>query len=109
MHIWAVLMLAIVFEVSGTTCLKLSEGFTKPTMTIITLVCYSIGLFLMALTLKKLDLGLVYAIWSGLGTALVAVIGMIYFKDTVTIMRISSLALIIIGVIGLHASTLTKA
>ncbi len=105
MNIWFILFVAIVFEVCGTTALKLSDGFTKITPTVTSLLFYGLGLFLMTIALKKLDLGLVYAIWSGLGTALVAVIGIFAFNDLVTPLRIISLSLIIIGVVGLYASS----
>lgn len=59
----------------------------------------------MTFALKRLDLGLVYAIWSGVGTALVAIIGIVYFKDSVTALRLLSLALIVVGVFGLHLSS----
>ena len=102
MNIWLILFFAIVFEVFGTTALKLSDGFTKLIPTISIFVFYGLGLFLMTLTLKKLDLGVVYAIWSGVGTALVAVIGVLFFNDAINIYRIASLALIVVGVMGLH-------
>ena len=68
MH-WVYLALAIVFEVGGTTSMKLSEGLTKPVFTALIFVLYGVSLVLFALALKKLDLGLSYAIWAGIGTA----------------------------------------
>lgn len=105
MNVWILLLLAIVFEVCGTTALKLSEGFTKIIPTMAIFVFYGLGLFLMTLTLKKLDIGVVYAIWSGVGTALVAIIGMVYFNEVVSTIRFLSLGLIILGVFGLHLSS----
>ncbi len=105
MSVWFTLAWAILFEVCGTTALKLSDGFTKTVPTVLALVLYIIGLYLMTLVLKKLDLGLVYAIWSGMGTALVAIIGIAVFGDSVDMIRIGSIALIIIGVVGLHMGT----
>lgn len=104
MSTWIILLFAIIFEVIGTTCLKLSDGFSRLTPTLLIFVFYGMGLFLMTLTLKKLDLGLVYAIWSGLGTALVAVIGVVFFNDLASAPRIISIALIVLGVIGLNLS-----
>lgn len=102
MNIWLILFFAIVFEVFGTTALKLSDGFTRLVPTICIFVFYGLGLFLMTLTLKKLDLGVVYAIWSGVGTALVAVIGILFFNDAINLYRVVSLGLIVVGVMGLH-------
>lgn len=104
MNTWLILMAAIFFEVLGTTSLKLSHGFTKLMPTIGIFVFYGIGLFLMTLTLKKFDLGLVYAIWSGVGTALVALIGIAFFDDLASFPRLVSIGLIVIGVLGLHLS-----
>lgn len=105
MAIWFILFAAIIFEVFGTTALKLSDGFTRLVPTFCVFIFYGLGLFLLTLTLKKLDLGVVYAIWSGLGTAIVAVIGIIFFKDTLNTFRVISLLMIIVGVICLQISS----
>ena len=105
LNTWLILFFAIIFEVCGTTCLKLSQGFTKLYPTLGIFLFYGIGLFLMTLTLKKLELGMVYAIWSGLGTALVAIIGMVFFQETISLFRFASLFFIVMGVVGLHLSS----
>jgi small multidrug resistance pump len=56
------------------------------------------------LVLKRLDVGLVYAVWSGVGTALIASIGIVWFKEPLTAVKIGSFALIILGVVGLNLS-----
>jgi len=103
MH-WLYLLLAILFEVLGTTAMKLSEGFTKTTPSIAMAIFYILSLVMLTLTLKKIDVSIAYAIWSGLGTALIAVIGIMVFGESLTPMKIASLALIILGVIGLQLS-----
>ncbi len=103
MH-WLYLLLAILFEVSGTTAMKLSEGFTKTMPSIAMAIFYILSLVMLTLTLKKIDVGIAYAIWSGLGTALIAGIGIIIFGESLTPMKIASIALIILGVIGLQLS-----
>ncbi len=103
MH-WLYLLLAILFEVSGTTAMKLSEGFTKTMPSIAMTILYILSLTMLTLTLKKIDVGIAYAIWSGLGTALIAGIGIIVFGESLTPMKIASIALIILGVIGLQLS-----
>ena len=103
MH-WLYLVLAILFEVGGTTCMKLSEGLTRPLYTVLIFVLYGISFVALALALKKLDLSLSYAIWSGLGTAAIAVIGYLWFKEPMGTLKIGSIVLIIIGVVGLNIS-----
>jgi len=103
MHI-IYLILAIVLEVSGTTSMKFSQGFTKLIPSVLIFVFYGISFFFLTLTLKKLELSVTYAVWAGLGTALIAGIGIIWFKEPVTPQKLISIALIILGVIGLNLS-----
>lgn len=93
---------AIVSEVIGTSALKLSNGFSKLVPSIAVVVAYALSVFLLSLTLKRMGVGTAYAIWSGLGTALIVVIGMIYFKESISVLKVTSILLIIIGVIGLN-------
>jgi small multidrug resistance pump len=99
---WILLLIAIVFEVAGTTSMKLSQGFSRMMPTTLMFVFYGIGLALMNLALKRLDVSLVYAIWSGVGTALITLIGVLWFKEPGTAIKMISIALIILGVIGLR-------
>lgn len=98
---WVYLILAIVMEVIGTTNMKLSQGFTKTLPSILLFVFYIISFAFLTLALKKLDISITYAIWSGVGTALIAAIGFFYFKEPVTAIKIGSIALIVLGVVGL--------
>jgi small multidrug resistance pump len=88
-------------EVIGTTNMKLSEGFTKTLPSILMFVFYVFSFAFLTLALKKIDLSLTYAIWSGVGTALIATIGFLYFKEPVTAIKLVSIGLIVIGVVGL--------
>ncbi|MCK4898994.1 MAG: multidrug efflux SMR transporter [Anaerolineales bacterium] len=99
---WIFLTLAIITEVAGTVNLKLSEGFTKLWPSILIFVFYGISFSFTTLAVKKIDLSVVYAIWSGLGTALVVLVGILYFKEQVTPLKILSICLIVLGVIGLN-------
>lgn len=101
MH-WFYLLLAIVLEVTGTTCMKLSAGFTKTLPSVLMFVFYLLSFSAMTLALKKVDVSVAYAIWSGMGTALIASIGILWFNEPLTMTKLISLALIIIGVIGLN-------
>jgi small multidrug resistance pump len=101
MHI-IYLIFAICFEVAGTTCMKLSQGFTRLAPSIGLVVFYLLSLSALTLALKKIDVSIAYAVWSGLGTALIAAIGILYFNEALTPLKIASLALIITGVVGLN-------
>lgn len=96
--------MAILFEVTGTTFMKLSEGFTKALPSILMVVFYALSLGLLTLALKKIDVSIAYAIWAGMGTLLIATIGILWFKEPVNALKIISLGLVIIGVIGLNLS-----
>ncbi len=97
------LLLAILLEVAGTTSMKLSQGFTKLTPSIFIFVFYILSFTFLTLSLKRLEVSLAYAIWSGLGTLLIAIIGVFFFNETMTVIKAVSLSLIILGVIGLKA------
>lgn len=100
---WLFLILAIMFEVAGTIAMKLSEGFTKLTPSILLFIFYSISFAFVTISLKKIDMSITYAVWSGLGTAMITIIGIYYFKEPATIMKFASIGLIILGLIGLNA------
>jgi len=99
---WLYLALAILFEVSGATCMKLSEGFTRVVPSILLFVFYILSFGLLTLALKRIEVSVAYAVWSGVGTALIATIGVLWFKEPATAMRRISLGLIVIGVVGLN-------
>ena len=105
MQYWFYLTSAILLEVAGTTSMKLSHGFTKIMPSILIFVFYAASFVALTLALKKIDLSSAYAIWSGVGTAFIAIIGMAYFREPATIVKLASIGLIIIGVIGLNLST----
>lgn len=99
---WIYLVLAILTEVAGTTSMKASQGFTRFLPSILIFVFYGFSLVLLTLSLKRLDVSLAYAVWSGMGTALIATIGILWFREPMTAVKLVSLALIIIGVVGLN-------
>ncbi len=101
MKYWIFLGVAILAEVFGTTSMKLSDGFTKLIPSIALVICYVVSFALLTLSLKKLDLSIAYAVWAGAGTALTAVIGFWYFKESPSVMKILCIGLIIAGVVGL--------
>jgi small multidrug resistance pump len=102
--VWIYLVLAILLEVSGTTCMKLSEGFTRMLPSVLLFVFYTLSFVMLTLALRKIDVSVAYAVWSGVGTALIATIGVLWFKEPATALKLISLGLIIIGVVGLNLS-----
>jgi small multidrug resistance pump len=105
MTAWFYLFLAILFEISGTTAMKLSDGFVKLFPSILMFVFYIMSLSSLTLALKKIELSIAYAIWGGVGTAIVALIGIAWFNEQANLLKFISLALVTTGVIGLHISS----
>eukprot|EP00584_Thalassiosira_punctigera_P015730 CAMPEP_0172554734 /NCGR_PEP_ID=MMETSP1067-20121228/56226_1 /TAXON_ID=265564 ORGANISM="Thalassiosira punctigera, Strain Tpunct2005C2" /NCGR_SAMPLE_ID=MMETSP1067 /ASSEMBLY_ACC=CAM_ASM_000444 /LENGTH=148 /DNA_ID=CAMNT_0013343161 /DNA_START=21 /DNA_END=467 /DNA_ORIENTATION=- len=101
---WIFLFLAIVFEVAGTTAMKLSDGLTKLIPSIAIYVFYGLSFAIFPLALKRIDLSTAYAIWSGLGTTLTCAVGFIYFDDSINRTKTFAVAAIIGGCIMLKSS-----
>ncbi|NBQ86407.1 MAG: QacE family quaternary ammonium compound efflux SMR transporter [Betaproteobacteria bacterium] len=106
---WGLLAVAIVFEVIGTVCMRLSNGFTAATPSILLFVCYALAFACNAFVVKTLDLSITYAVWSGAGTVATAIIGFWLFRESATALKLVCIGLIVIGVIGLHAASRTQA
>jgi small multidrug resistance pump len=102
---WIYLAAAIVSEVIGTVFLRFTEGFTKPVPSVVVLVTYVVSIWLTALALKGLEISLAYAVWAGVGTAAVAVIGMAAMGESVSALKVASIALVITGVVGLNLAS----
>lgn len=96
------LFLAIIFEIIGTSFMKVSNGFSVLMPTIVTFISYVLCFMFFAQALKTLDVSIAYATWSALGLAVIAIIGFIFFQETVSISKIAFLVLIVIGVVGLN-------
>ena len=101
---WVYLSMAIVFGLAGITSLKLSEGLVKLAPAAWMVVFYTLSLTALARALRYIDVSVAYAIWSGVGTAAVAIIGVIWFKETITTLEVFSILAIIAGVVGLKLS-----
>jgi small multidrug resistance pump len=101
---WLYLVLAITLEVSGTTAMKVSEGFTKLGPAVLMGVCYGLSLTALTFALKTIEVSIAYAIWSGLGTALIAAVGMWWFREPLSALKVIALGLVILGVIVLSLS-----
>lgn len=102
---WALLALAIGLEVVGTTCMKLADGFTNWGPAAVMFGCYAAAFACNTLVVRTLDLSLTYAVWSGVGTLLTAAVGMLWFREPATMLKLVSIGLIVIGVMGLHGAS----
>jgi len=102
MNSWFLLALAILLEVAGTTSMKLSDGMQKFLPTALIFLFYALAFTLMPFVMKKIEMSTVYAIWTGAGTVIVTVIGIMYFSESSNPMKLASIALIGLGVVGLH-------
>ncbi len=97
-----ILAVGILFEVLGTICMKYAEGFTRLVPSVLVFVFYGISLAALVFLLEKMQVSIAYAIWASAGTALIAILGMLFFKEPVSVTKIISLSLIILGILGLE-------
>jgi small multidrug resistance pump len=100
---WLALAGAIVLEIAGTVSMKLSHGFTRTLPSALLFVLYGLSFGLMTIAIKRIDMSVSYAIWSGVGTATIALIGVFAFRESLSFVQVISIVLIIAGVVGLRA------
>jgi small multidrug resistance pump len=93
------LIVAVIFETIGTTALQASQQFTKLGPSIIVVIAYAAAFYLLALTLKTMPVGIMYAIWSGSGIVLIALIGWVVFRQTLDWPAVLGMALILAGIV----------
>jgi small multidrug resistance pump len=101
---WYYLSIAIIFGVLGTISMKLSQGLKNWKPTISLFFCYLICFVALTMALKRIDMSIVYAIWSGVGTIIIALVGVAIFDESFSLKKLISLLLIVLGVIGIHLS-----
>lgn len=102
---WLILFFAIAFEVAGTLTLKFTRGMTRLWPTVLMFAFYLASLFGLSVAVERIPVGTAYAVWSGVGTLMVALIGVLWFKEQVTVLRSVSTVLIIVGVAGLYLTS----
>lgn len=100
--LFLLLIIAVLFETIGTSLLKTSAGFTKWLPSVVSVLCFILALALLAQVLRFLPIGVVYAIWSGLGVVMVTLIGTVFFKQHLDFAGYAGIALIVIGVLVLQ-------
>ena len=96
----ALLALAIVIEVASTALLPRTNGFTNPLWTVVVVAGYAVSIGLLAAVVKTIPVSVTYAVWSGAGTALVAVVGLLFLGESMSKVQVASIGLIIVGVSG---------
>ena len=99
---WLYLGLAIISEVIATSSLKAAEGFTRALPSVVVIVGYSLSFYLLSLTLKTIPIGITYAIWSGVGLALITLVGWVVYHQTLDTAAIIGIGLIVSGVLVIH-------
>jgi len=104
MHPALWLALAIGSEIVATTSLKVSDGFSKLAPSVVVVVGYAISFWAMSISLRSIPLGVVYAIWSGVGTAAIVLIGYLMFHEVLDAVKLGAIGLIVIGVILLNGA-----
>jgi len=101
------LAIAIITEVIGTTALKASDGFSRITPFLIVIISYTLSFYLLSLSLRSIPLGIGYAIWAGVGTALTMIVSIIIWKEEMSVIDISGILCIVFGVILLNFDQLS--
>jgi small multidrug resistance pump len=93
---------AIAFEIVATTALRASDGLNRLWPSVVALVCYPLSFYQLSLALRHIPVGVAYAVWSAVGTAVIAVIGAVAYGEAMNPIKIASLVLIVVGVVGLQ-------
>jgi small multidrug resistance pump len=101
----ALLLVAISSEVFATAALPRAQGFTNPTWTAVVVLGYAFSIWLLTIVVRQIPVSITYAIWAGLGTAAIAVVGVLFLDEPVNVVKVTALALIISGVVLLNFQT----
>ena len=102
MNAWLCLIVAIIAEVIATSALKASQGFSQWAPSVVVIVGYGIAFYCLSMALRSVPLGIAYAIWSGVGTALIALIGLVLYKQKLDPAAMLGIGLIVAGVLVLN-------
>jgi len=96
---WLYLAIAIVAEVIATSALKSAEGFTRFWPSLVTVAGYGAAFYFLSLTLREIPMGVVYAVWSGVGIVLISLVGLVVYKQALDAPALLGIALIVAGVV----------
>jgi multidrug transporter EmrE-like cation transporter len=109
MNPFALLLTAIATEICGTTALRVSGGFTRLWPSILVVVAYFLSFYLYSLVLRHIPMGVAYAVWAGLGTVGVVLIGVLVWRDQLSLWQVIGMVLVVVGAVMLNAFTPTNA
>jgi small multidrug resistance pump len=101
---WLILIASILFEVFGMLSLKHSNGFANLLPTAGAVSCFLISIWLMSISLKHIEMGITYAVWAAVSTAIIAIVGIAFYSESISSFKITGIALIVIGVVLLNLS-----
>lgn len=107
MQHWLYLGVAIISEVIATSALKAAEGFTRPLPSLIVVIGYGIAFYCLSVVLRTLPVGITYAIWSGVGVALISLVGWLLYGQTLDLPAVIGITLIVAGVVVLNVFSKT--
>ena len=99
---WAILVAAIGIEISSTAALPRSQGFRDPGWTALVLAGYGVSIWMLTLVVDRIPVSIAYAVWSGVGTAGIALIGATFLGETLTPLKVGAIGLIVTGVVALN-------
>lgn len=102
---WVYLFVAGLLEVGWAIGMKYSDGFTRLWPSALTIVSIVVSLFLLSLSLKSIPIGTAYAVWAGIGTVGTAIVGIAVFSESTDVLRLASIGLIAVGLVGLKLVT----
>jgi small multidrug resistance pump len=102
MPVYLILALAVLAETIGTTALQASQQFSRLGPSVLVVVAYAVSFYLLSITLRSMPVGVVYALWSGLGIIMIATIGWVVFGQRLDFAAVAGLILIICGIAVIH-------
>lgn len=102
---WVIIFVAGLLEVLWALMLKQSEGFTKPAPTIVFFISLALSMFMLSVALRSLPVGTAYAVWTGIGAAGTAILGMLLLGESRDVLKLISLAMLVCGIIGLRLTS----
>jgi quaternary ammonium compound-resistance protein SugE len=102
---WVILTVAGLLEVVWALMLKQSEGFSKPIPTVVFLISLTLSMVLLSVALRSLPVGTAYAVWTGIGAAGTAILGMLLFGESRDVLKLVSLVMLVGGIIGLRLTS----
>jgi small multidrug resistance pump len=104
MH-WLALSGAIVFEIIGTLSLRSTNEFRRLGPTVLVLAAYAVSFYLLSVALRGIEVGVAYAVWSAVGTTFIAAFGIVVWGETASALKLASIALVVVGVVGLNLAS----